>query len=233
MLTIRVKRLFGVVMINDIKIVDDLFDAELLQHITTVTDKVEFEDGNKTLASFAKGTKKNKQLLERNAPKLFELLKGSLLKNAEFNEFVWPSRFGRPTLSKYGVGSFYGWHNDAAFMGNVRADYSFTIGINSCDDYEGGELRLKLPTGLKEVRLKKGQGIIYSTGLLHEVAEVTSGERFVMIGWVESRVGDPRHKEVLNTLANVRKVELELNGRSENFINMTKAWTDLQRLWVR
>ncbi len=76
----------------------------------------------------------------------------------------------------------FGWHNDAAFMGNVRADYSFTIAINSSDEYEGGHLRLKTPQGLKEVRLKQGQGIVYSTGLLHEVAEVTAGERFVMIG---------------------------------------------------
>jgi len=67
---------------------------------------------------------------------------------------------------------------------------------------------------------------------LHEVAEVTAGERFVMIGWVESRIRDPRHKEVLNTLANIRNTELAENGRSETFINVSKVWADLQRLWI-
>lgn len=219
-------------MINDMLLIDDVFDADLLNHVVSVTDKVEFEDGNKTLAPFAKGAKKNKQLLEQQAPKLFESLKNQLAQNQAFQEFVWPLRFGRPTLSKYGVGSYYGWHNDAAFMGNIRADYSFTIAINSPDEYEGGHLRLKTPQGLKEIRLNQGQCIVYSTGLLHEVAEVTAGERFVMIGWVESRIRDPRHKEVLNTLSGIRHAELAENGRSEAFINLSKVWADLNRLWV-
>lgn len=219
-------------MINDILIIDDIFDAKLLRHVISVTDKVEFDDGNKTLAPFAKGAKKNKQLLEPQAPKLFEVLKNQLAQNQTFQDFVWPLRFGRPTLSKYGVGSYYGWHNDAAFMGNARADYSFTIAINSPDEYEGGNLRLKTPQGLQEVRLNQGQGIVYSTGLLHEVAEVTAGERFVMIGWVESRIRDPRHKEVLNTLSTIRQTELAENGRTETFINISKVWADLQRLWI-
>ncbi|HCH99935.1 MAG TPA: Fe2+-dependent dioxygenase [Alphaproteobacteria bacterium] len=219
-------------MINDMKIIDDLFDEDVINRILEVTKNVTFEDGDKTLAAFAKGSKKNKQLLEHNAPKLIQGLKSILLANQDFHDFTWPSEFGRPTLSKYGVGSFYKWHNDAAFMGNVRADYSFTIGINSCDEYEGGELRLKTAEGIKEVRLQPGQGIVYSTGLLHEVAEVTAGERFVMIGWIQSRVRDPRHKEVLNSLSSMRKNELSENGRSETFINLTKVWADLQRLWL-
>ena len=219
-------------MINDMIIIDDLLDANVLKNIVTVTDKVQFADGTKTLAAFAKGSKKNSQLLEPQAPKLFQMIKEKLLAHPTFNEFAWPAKFGRPTLSKYGVGEYYGWHNDAPFMGNARTDYSFTIGINSCDDYEGGHLRLALPEGIKEVRLKPGQGIVYSTGLLHEVAEVTAGERFVMIGWIQSKLRDPRHKTILNNVADLRKKEFEANGRTETFISLGKVRADLERLWV-
>ncbi len=52
-------------MINDMLLIDDIFDADLLNHVISVTDKVEFEDGNKTLAPFAKGAKKTSSCSSR------------------------------------------------------------------------------------------------------------------------------------------------------------------------
>ena len=58
---------------------------------------------------------------------------------------------------------------------------------------------------------KKGQVIVYPSGLLHKVNPVTSGERRVIVGWINSNVKLHEHRERLfefNTQLGILRKEL-------------------------
>ena len=52
----------------------------------------------------------------------------------------------------------------------------------------------------KQIKLNPGEMIIYPTKYLHEVKEVTEGERLVCVGWIESQIPDNEDRESLSML---------------------------------
>ena len=94
-------------------------------------------------------------------------------------------------------GMKYGRHIDNAFMSTGRADLSFTIFLNEKDKYSGGELLIE---GLKfenKFKLDSGGIILYPSTYLHSVQEVISGERIVVVGWIESYIKSIEEREYL------------------------------------
>ena len=111
-------------------------------------------------------------------------------------------------FTKYGVGQFYGWHNDAGLsnyykpvtVGNqeegLEKDFikentemirklSFTIQLSDPDDYEGGNVILLSEEGNKYVApRKKGTIILFDSRTLHCVNKVKKGVRKSIVGWV-------------------------------------------------
>jgi PKHD-type hydroxylase len=88
----------------------------------------------------------------------------------------------------YKQGHFYNWHMDSHPCGGVNADMSMTIFLN--DDYEGGELVIKVGNIETSHKPKAGTVIIYNTGALHKINPVTKGDRKVIVGWLESDIQD-------------------------------------------
>ena len=64
--------------------------------------------------------------------------------------------------------------------------FAMTIALN--DDYGGGALRFP-EFGEREYRLRPGQAIVYSGGLLHEVTPMTRGRRFALINFLTNGEG--------------------------------------------
>ena len=54
------------------------------------------------------------------------------------------------------------------------------------DDYEGGDLQLKLENDNTQIQVEKGIGnlIIFLSNLEHRVTDVTMGNRYTLVNWV-------------------------------------------------
>lgn len=96
----------------------------------------------------------------------------------------------RPMLSKSKLGQFYHPHQDSPVLG----DYSTSLVLN--DDFEGGELQLRVAGEVKNYKLKPGEAITYPTGMDHCVRPVTKGERRALVIWTKSSVTDPLLREI-------------------------------------
>ncbi len=97
-------------------------------------------------------------------------------------------RAGQPYFVWYKTGGFYDWHLDAFPIAGIAPHYSMTVALNDPDEYEGGELVLRVGNIEKQIKPPKGSIVLYNTGLWHKVNEVTAGDRKVAIAWAESYV---------------------------------------------
>lgn len=119
----------------------------------------------------------------------------------QFHEIYLPRCWTVPKFLKYTEGMHYDYHNDFYEMKGVRTDYSATCFLNSPDEYEGGELLLNFGSGEIPYKLNPGECVIYPTGTWHKVNPVTSGERKVMVFWIESWIGDSRVRTCVQDLS--------------------------------
>ena len=93
-------------------------------------------------------------------------------------------------MSKSKLGQFYHPHQDSPILG----DYNTSIVLN--DDFEGGELQLRVAGEVKNYKLKPGEAVTYPTGMDHCVRPVTKGERKALVIWTKSSVTDPLLREI-------------------------------------
>ena len=114
--------------------------------------------------------------------------------------------------TRYGVGSYYGWHTDQSIATyykpeaipkkTVDADnkqstedfinkgielvrkLSFTLQLSHHDDYEGGNVQFMNEMGKSYFApRKRGTMIIFDSRLNHRVCKVTKGVRKSIVGW--------------------------------------------------
>lgn len=158
----------------------------------------DFVDGSIT-GSQDKSVKWNEQIQDLvHGPRLCEYADTQIKKSEQLNYVLVPRATTIPMFLKYTEGMHYKYHNDFYCMNEVRTDYSLSIFLNDPDEYEGGELVLNV--GGKELEYKPPAGscVAYPTGVYHKVNEVTSGERRVMVIWMESVISDSRIREIIN-----------------------------------
>ncbi len=179
--------------------------------------------------------KQNEQLHEPTAyQKSSNLIVGAMRRSPEFLEFAFPVQIAPPLLTRYRPGMHYGAHADAAYLtlpgGTLRSDISCTIFLNDPKDYEGGALRVHLGDGELRFKLQPGQTILYPSNTLHEVEPVRSGERLVAITFIQSRVPDPFHRQMIFELNEVAALEGN-NLSQENFSRLQLIQANLLRYW--
>jgi len=109
--------------------------------------------------------------------------------------------------TRYGVGQFYGWHNDAGLATqykpqsvNNRSEglandfvnenielvrkLSFSLQLSDPDDYEGGNVQIMNESGKSHfVPRKKGTIVLFDSRAQHRVLKVTKGVRKSIVGW--------------------------------------------------
>ncbi|HET9106151.1 MAG TPA: Fe2+-dependent dioxygenase [Steroidobacteraceae bacterium] len=151
-------------------------------------------------------------------------------------DFAFPRRIALPQILRYGEGMSYGAHVDAAFLTvgaqPLRSDVSCTIFINDPAEYSGGELTVYLGSQKVGIRGKPGQAVLYPSTTLHQVMPVTSGERTVMISFIESHIPEQGQRELLYTLNEVRARE-GLKMEWGNRMRLEYVAANLQRMWAR
>jgi PKHD-type hydroxylase len=194
--------------------------------------------GVETAGGRARRVKNNEQVSQKAEERkaLHEIVIAALMRNKEFTRAALPKRIRPPLISRYRQGMAYGKHVDNALMGpkmaRERSDVSLTVFISDVDEYDGGELIIHGAFGIQEVKLPSGSVVAYPSSSLHEVAEVTRGERLVAVTWAQSYVRDERQREILAHLAQVKD---KLNEAMPDAVETDLAhhtYTNLLRMWA-
>ena len=190
-----------------------------------------WEDGKKTAGIHAAKVKNNLQLKRDSSfsKKFSELITKKILSNELIKSFALPKKVHGTIFSKSTKGMKYGRHIDNAYMSSGRADLSFTIFLSSKDDYEGGELSIEYFNSEEKFKLNSGEIIVYPSTYLHSVEEVSSGERLVFLGWIESYVKSIEEREYLFDLDAAARSLLVKYGRSNEVDLIFKSYSNLLR----
>jgi PKHD-type hydroxylase len=215
------------------KEVPDLLNRAEVEELRGLAAKAQFVDGR--ITNPHSKVKNNLQLHEPQAYQLSsQLILRAFQRHADFNAFAFPAQIAPPLLTRYKPGMRYGAHPDNAFIGlptgALRSDVSCTIFINDPASYEGGALAIRLGTRTVRFKGEAGSAIVYPSDTLHQVEEVTSGERLVAITFMQSRIKDPWHREMLYELNEVAALE-GLKMASENWARLQLIQQNLLRYW--
>ncbi|MGM0905269.1 MAG: Fe2+-dependent dioxygenase [Pseudomonadota bacterium] len=212
--------------------ISNAIDKETISSIVSGLDVNQFNDGKSTAGWAAKDVKNNQQLTGKKSGAATELLLNRLQQNSLVQSVMRPKQVARVSINRYRQGDYYGTHMDDSLMNGVRTDISFTLGLSPLSDFKGGELVIEDASGERSWRLEQGEILMYPSHYLHRVNPVTKGERLAMIGWVQSLVKQPSHRELLFDLEQSLKAEFDANGKSENFDRLTKVFHNLLREWA-
>lgn len=210
-----------------------------LQQLDSLLKAGTFSDGRITAGGAGQSIKSNAQLdpSDPNGPRANQLIKNALMRNEAFKSYAMPYRVSDLTFSRYEAGMHYGEHTDNAvnWMSQqvIRSDMSFTIFLSEPGEYEGGELIARILDEEVAVKGNRGDMVVYPSGLIHRVNEVTSGARRVALGWLQSTVPEQEKREILRAVFTTRNEILVAEGRSAHFQQLDFVFSNLQRMWTR
>jgi PKHD-type hydroxylase len=205
-----------------------------IERLRTALAAGEYSDGRLTAGALGHHAKHNLQLnRESTTVPLEATVAAALGRNATFARVALPKSVTPPMFNRYEPGMQYGRHVDNPILANqLRADLSVTVFLSEPDSYDGGELCIEADTGVQEVKLAAGEGVVYPSGMPHWVAPVTRGARLAAVVWVQSLVRDHTMRRVLHDLKAVLERLGETDPESETAQTLSHAYTNLVRLVV-
>jgi PKHD-type hydroxylase len=216
------------------KIIEGLLGASELAELNRIADASEFVDGR--ISNPHNKAKQNLQLhdsqvIDTTARMIIE----ALMRSEDFRNFAFPRVIAPPIITAYRAGMKYGLHPDAAFMqlgkSLMRSDISCTVFLSDPASYEGGELQISLGEQEVKIKLPAGAVVLYPSNTLHQVLEVTKGERRVGLTFIESRIVEPENRELLYELNEVAALE-GLKMDWENYVRLQRVQMALLRRWA-
>lgn len=213
---------------------DAVLDAKVLTETHASLDKAEYLEGAITAGWNARALKNNEQAVHEQAGRQIQ---AALQAHPVFMQSALPARMSMPIFSRYEKGMGYGRHVDDALMAAtppIRTDLAVTLFLSDPENYSGGELVLHTNEGRKAYKLKPGQALLYPASHLHSVETVLSGTRHAAILWVQSRVRDAAHREILFDLDAARRLvwTKENQQTSPAFDLLNKSYANLLRRWA-
>ncbi|HEY1361849.1 MAG TPA: Fe2+-dependent dioxygenase [Xanthobacteraceae bacterium] len=218
--------------------IPDVLTGEEIKKLRAEAALLPFVPGTETAGGRARRVKNNEQVSQKADERkaLHEIVIAALSRSKEFQRVTLSKRIRPPLISRYRAGMAYGRHVDNALMGpkaaRERSDVSVTVFISDIDEYDGGELIIHGAFGMQEVKLPSGSVVAYPSSSLHEVTEVTRGERLVAVTWVQSYVRDDRQREILAHLAQVKDKMNEIAPDLEETDLVHHSYTNLLRMWA-
>lgn len=213
-------------------------EEEPIARLRGQLDKLTWRDGRETAGAIAKQVKHNLQAITTDEPgkAIRAELQPFIADNRVVRAFARPRRISPLIISKTADGGRYGPHVDNAMMGTgsarIRTDISFTLFLSNAADYEGGELVVHTAGMTQIIKGDWGQLVLYPSTSIHEVKPVTTGERIVCVGWIESLIADPTQRELLFDMENLRtSLRQKLNHQSPELLTLDKSMSNLVRMW--
>lgn len=216
-------------------VLTDVFQAAELERIQPLLAAAELIDGKQTAGWNARDIKNNQQVKAHSpeATQLQELARTALLRHPLFQVAVRPKAIHTILSSHYTIGMSYGTHTDNAIMGGTwRSDVSFTIFLTPPETYQGGDLVIEQSDRENFYKLEANSAIVYPASTLHRVDPITAGERWAIVGWVESWVRDPAKREILFELDTARRSIFNTQGKTDEFDLISKSVSNLLRMWA-
>jgi PKHD-type hydroxylase len=197
-----------------------------------------FVDGRLSAGSAARRVKSNQEI-ELAAPvreQLDRLVMGNLVRHPVYRGGALPLHAASPLYARYRPGMSYGDHLDDPVMGAdgvmYRSDVAVTVFLSAPDEYDGGELVIRMPSGEQVVKLPAGDAVLYPAGTLHHVEPVVRGERLVAVTWVQSMVRDAARRELLYGLNAARETLLQAAPEAVETAQVNAAYLNLFRMWA-
>ncbi len=194
-------------------------------------------DGRVTAGHQSARVKHNLQLAEDSAEarELGEIVLRALERNALFMTAALPRHVFPPLFNRYESGMEFGAHVDNAIRPvpgsarRIRTDLSATLFLTAPQDYDGGELLIEEPSGLRSIKLRAGHMILYPATHLHRVSAVTRGARTAAFFWIQSMVKDDGERQMLFDLD---RAIVELGQADHPAIaRLTAVYHNLVRKW--
>ncbi|KCZ89702.1 2OG-Fe(II) oxygenase [Hyphomonas jannaschiana VP2] len=218
--------------------VSAVLTPDQVHKVTRLASGLSWRDGATTAGAVARQVKRNEQadLSGATGTAVKKLLQEAIEGHPVLQAAAQPRRFSPLMISRASKGGGYGRHVDNAFMGKgdrrLRTDLSFTLFLSDPSTYEGGELAVETAAGEHLVKPDAGDLVLYPSTTLHEVRPVTSGERIVCVGWIESAVRDAAAREILFDLENLRATLGQTHDpQSPEMLTVAKTISNLLRLW--
>jgi PKHD-type hydroxylase len=216
--------------------IEDLLSAAEVESLRDIARQAKFVDGRMTNPH---NTTKNNLIADANDPmaqKASQIALTALQRSERARNFVFPHRVAMPTLCRYDSGMNYGPHVDTAFLPGgpqpMRCDVSCTMFVSDPATYQGGELVVYVGSEALRIKGKSGEAVFYASTSIHQVMPVTSGERLVVITFIESQIPDQLQRDLLYALGEVRALEgLKMDWR--NRTQLEYVISNLQRIWSR
>jgi PKHD-type hydroxylase len=221
-----------------------LLTAEECDRIVADLDQLSWSEGMAPGALYREKIKGNHEIAlqmsegTRIADQHMQFISTKVMESKFLRERLFPKSLINPRFNLYTDGGFYGKHADSAFMGGarkqVRTDLSMTVFLSDPASYEGGGLELSYASGgqftLKE---PKGTMLFYPSGVLHQVLPVSQGRRIAFVGWIESQIQNPQHRDMLTEISTLcddmmADPELALGGLHTRAMNIKH---NLFRMW--
>jgi len=214
--------------------ISDILTRDDLLAVRDALKSARFADGRETAGFAARLVKDNRQAKasDHSLDAIRQLVADRLLASDLFRMAVRPKALTPLLFSRYQPGMKYGSHVDDALMQGLRTDVSFTLFLEEPDSYDGGELVIETPAGEDAIKLPAGSLIAYPSTTLHRVAEVTRGQRDVVVGWARSFIRDAAQRELLFDLDTARRQIFSRDGKSAEFDLISKSLANLLRMWA-
>jgi PKHD-type hydroxylase len=185
--------------------ISDTINSADLASINFLIDDKNNQDGGMTAGLVARKIKHNIQQFSGDALVYAEnIIKkycdtSPIIQNYAFPKFYTPMR-----IIRYKKNMYYGKHVDNVMQSGIRTDISFTVFLSPPESYDGGYLRIHQEHTMQDIKLPAGAMVLYPSDSLHEITPVTSGERIVLVGWIQSHVPNIAIRNILSDLANVQ-----------------------------
>ena len=201
-----------------------------------------WNDGRLTAGGLASNQKHNRQLDDQQeiAISCANFLLKKLGNNSKFVSAAIPHSIYPPRFNSYAVGENYGVHVDAPIMSMpyssdvMRSDVSGTIFLSDAADYDGGELVIEGEFGSQEIKLNAGDMVVYPSSSLHQVNNVTRGERVAAIFWAQSMVPDISARALLFDLdQSIQTLTNQGSVDADELMRLSAVYHNLVRRWVQ
>lgn len=221
--------------------IPNILNDQQLRQCRDLLEQATWSDGRITAGIQAAQVKNNQQLPEElpQAQALRQLVVEALSKSAVFFSAALPKRIYPPLFNQYsGTHNSFGNHVDNAIRThpktatNVRTDLSFTLFLNSPEEYEGGELVIEDGIEGRAIKLPAGDLVLYPSYSIHRVEPVTQGKRLACFSWLESLVQEPQQRRLLHEL-DMSILDLRCDhGDNEQSVRLTNCYHNLMRMWA-
>lgn len=218
--------------------IPDVLNTNQIERVQHILSQSHFLDGKLSAGKHARRVKNNEELSpnDRMLNELNNTVMGSLVQNKIYQNAAFPHRIATAFYARYGSGMAYGDHVDDPIMGpagaSYRTDLSITVFLNNPEDYDGGELSINTSFGTQKIKLPAGHAVMYPSGTLHHVAEVTRGQRLVAVSWCQSMIRDPAKRELLYRLNQARESMMVKDPNGIETAQIDTTYINLVRMWA-